>query len=161
MANPVHRGDLPALAGLLALPFSAGILGSIATASEVRGWYATLAKPAFNPPSWVFGPVWTTLYILMAVSLWLVWRSPAPGARASRIIWFVMVALNAAWSPVFFGLHRPDLALIVIALYLAALVALMRLLRDQSRPAFWLQVPHLLWVAFAGVLNAAIWRLNR
>lgn len=155
------RGSLPTLAGLVALPFLAGTLGSLATMSEVRGWYTTLAKPEFNPPSWVFGPVWTVLYILMGVSLWLVWRSPSPEARATRVAWFGMLALNAAWSPLFFGMHRPDLALIDIALYLVALSALTRLLWSQSRLAAWLQIPHLGWVTFAAALNASIWWLNR
>lgn len=161
METASARGSPLTLAALIALPLQAGILGSLLTSSEVRGWYTTLAKPPFNPPSWVFGPVWTTLYVLMGVSLWLVWRSPAPEARATKVAWFAMLALNAAWSPLFFGMHRPDLALVDITLYLATLVALLRLLRRQSRPAFWLQVPHLAWVSFAAVLNAAIWWLNR
>ena len=155
------RGNWPTLAGLMALPFSAAILGSLSTMSGVRGWYTTLAKPGFNPPSWVFGPVWTALYVLMAVSIWLVWRSPAPEARMTKISWFAMLACNAAWSPLFFGLRRPDLALVDIALYLVSLGALTRLLWSQSRLAAWLQLPHVLWVVFAGVLNAAIWWLNR
>lgn len=155
------RGNLPTLAGLVALPLLAGALGSLATMSEVRGWYTTLTKPAFNPPSWVFGPVWTALYVLMAVSLWLVWRSKAAESRATKIAWFAMLAFNAAWSPLFFGLHRPDLALIDIAFYLIALAALTRLLWTQSRLAAWLQLPHLAWVTFAAVLNTAIWQLNR
>lgn len=105
METPSPRGSLPALAGLIALPFLAGALGSLSTASEVRGWYTTLVKPGFNPPSWVFGPAWTALYVLMAVSIWLVWRSPAPEAGATKITWFAMLALNAAWTPLFFGLH--------------------------------------------------------
>lgn len=155
------RGNLPTLAGLIALPLLAGALGSLSTMSEVRTWYTTLAKPSFNPPSWVFGPVWTLLYILMGVSLWLVWRSPAPDSRATKLAWFTMLALNAAWTPLFFGLHRPDLALLDIAIYLVALSALIRLLWTQSRLAAWLQVPHLAWVTFAALLNAAIWWLNR
>jgi benzodiazapine receptor len=155
------RGNLPTLAGLVALPFLAGALGSWATMSEVRGWYTTLAKPAFNPPSWVFGPVWTVLYILMGVSLWLVWRSPSPESCTTKVTWFAMLALNAAWSPLFFGMHRPDLALIDIAFYLVALSALTRLLWAQSHLAGWLQLPHLAWVTFAAVLNASIWWLNR
>ena len=155
------RGNLPTLAGLVSLPMLAGALGSFATLGEVRGWYTTLAKPSFNPPSWVFGPVWTALYVLMGVSLWLVWRSPAPESRATKVAWFAMLALNAAWSPLFFGLHRPDLALVDIAIYLVALAALTRLLWAQSRLAAWLQLPHLVWVTFAAVLNAAIWWLNR
>ncbi len=155
------RGNWLTLAGLIALPLLAGTLGSLSTMSEVRGWYTTLAKPSFNPPSWVFGPVWTTLYVLMAVSIWLVWRSPAPEARMTKITWFIMLACNAAWSPLFFGLHRPDLALIDIALYLVALGALTRLFWSQSRLAFALHLPHVLWVAFAAVLNGAIWWLNR
>lgn len=161
METTPPRGSLATLTGLIALPFAAGLLGSLATLSEVRGWYASLAKPAFNPPSWVFGPVWTTLYVLMGVSIWLIWRSAAPEARATRVAWFVMLALNAAWSPLFFGMHRPDLALADLALYLVALGALTRLLWAQDRLAAWLQLPHLLWVSFAGVLNAAIWWLNR
>lgn len=161
METPSARGNLPVLAGLITLPLVAAALGALATMDVVRGWYATLAKPTFNPPNWVFGPVWTVLYVLMAVSLWLVWRSPAPQARTTKIAWFAMLALNAAWSPLFFGLHRPDLALVDLALYLAALGALTRLLWTQSRLAAWLQLPHLLWVAFAGALNASIWWLNR
>ena len=161
MDRPTSRGNLPTLAGLLVLPLLAGALGSLATMSEVRGWYTTLAKPSFNPPSWVFGPVWTTLYVLMAVSLWLVWRSTAPEARRTKLVWFAMVGLNAAWSPLFFGLHRPDLALADLVLYLGTLVWLVRLLRRQSQLAAWLQLPHLAWVTFAGALNAAVWWLNR
>lgn len=156
-----RRGSLATLAVLIALPLQAGILGSLLTMGEVRGWYTTLAKPSFNPPSWVFGPAWTALYVLMAVSIWLVWRSPAPEARLTKVTWFLMLACNAAWTPLFFGMHRPDLALVDIALYLVALGALTRLLWSQSRLAAWLQLPHVLWVLFASVLNAAIWWLNR
>ena len=153
------RGNLPTLAGLVALPFLAGALGSWATMSEVRGWYTTLAKPAFNPPSWVFGPVWTVLYGLLAVCLWRVWRHPEAGT-AKALFWALLLT-NAAWSHLFFGLRRPDLALVDILLYLALLAGMVRELAKLDRGAAWLQAPHLAWVAYASTINAGVWWLNR
>jgi tryptophan-rich sensory protein len=96
----------------------------------------------------------------MAVSLWLIWRAPSPLSDLTKKTWFVMLALNSTWSLLFFRAHSPGLALIDIGLYLVALAALIKLLSQQSRLAAWLQLPHLLWVSYAAVLNATIWLLN-
>jgi len=160
MHLPSSHGSKVTLGILVGLTLFVGGLGSFATVSEIQGWYTTLQKPSFNPPNWAFGPVWTTLYVLMAVSLWLVWRAPTPLSDLTKKTWFVMLALNSAWSLLFFRAHSPGLALIDIGLYLVALAALIKLLSQQSRLAAWLQLPHLLWVSYAAVLNATIWLLN-
>jgi translocator protein len=121
----------------------------------------SLEKPAFNPPSWVFGPVWTVLYAMMAVAAWLVWREAGfGGATAALSLFFVQLALNLAWSGIFFGLRQPGWALVEIAVLWAAILATMILFFRHSTLAGWLLVPYLLWVSFASVLNAALWRLN-
>lgn len=148
------------LCGLLLLCLSVGAVGSASTLPEIKTWYAQLQKPTFNPPNWLFGPVWTTLYVLMAVSIWLVWRSQHPDALKTKIAFFLMLALNAAWSPVFFALHRPDLSLWIIYFYVAALGVFIRYLWRQDRFAAYLQLPHLAWVLFATALNSAIATLN-
>ena len=150
-------GMFLALAGLTLLM---GGLGALATARGVADWYPTLVKPSFNPPNWVFGPVWTTLYLLMAYSMWLVWDARGHLRAVTRITFFGMLVANALWSLLFFGLHRPGLALVDLLLYLALLVLWYRQLRAQDLLAARLQWPHLAWVAFAGALNAAIWWLN-
>ena len=155
------QGRPGALVALIALTLLIGGLGAGATARGVVDWYPTLAKPFFNPPNWVFGPAWTTLYVLMACSMWLVWRSAGPRRLVTRLTFFGMLAANSLWSLLFFGLRRPDLALIDLLLYLALLVLWCLQLRMQSRLAAWLQLPHVIWVGFAGALNAAIWWLNK
>jgi benzodiazapine receptor len=143
---------------------SAGLIGSGAMAEGgFRSWYSLIEKPAFTPPGWVFGPVWTVLYLLMGVAAFLVWQRGLR-SRAVRIAlgWFLgQLVLNALWSPVFFGLHRIDWALVVIVLLWAALVITLFYFSQVSRPAALLLVPYLLWVSFATVLNASIWWLNR
>jgi tryptophan-rich sensory protein len=143
---------------------AAGGIGSLAvTDPGFSSWYATIAKPGFTPPGWAFGPVWTVLYLLMGVAAFLVWQKGL-GSRLVRIAlaWFlVQLGLNAAWTPVFFGLHRIGLALLVIALLWVAIVGTMYYFLRVSRPAGLLLVPYLLWVSFATVLNASIWHLNR
>ncbi len=164
MATPTFRIQRALrLLGSLAVPLLAGALGGWATARGVGGWYPTLVKPPFNPPAWVFGPVWTTLYVLMGVALFLVlekgWRSPGVPAAAS---WFgAQMALNALWSFLFFGARSPGLALLgIVFLWIFLLRTLLLFLRLDRR-AGWLLVPYLGWVTFAGVLNLAIWHLNR
>jgi benzodiazapine receptor len=143
---------------------AAGAIGSLAVVDPgFNSWYTALQKPGFMPPSWVFGPVWTVLYLLMGVAAFLVWQRGL-GTRLVRtaLLWFlVQLALNAAWTPVFFGLHRIGLALVVIALLWAAILVTMYYFFRVTRPAGMLLVPYLLWVSFAAVLNAAIWHLNR
>jgi len=139
----------------VALPLLAGALGA---RFGPDAWYAALVKPSFNPPPWVFPPVWTALYLAMGVAAWLVWRAGARGRPL--VLWSAQLVLNAAWTPLFFGLHRPDLALVDM-LVLWGLVAATVVAFWQVRPAAGaLLVPYLAWISFAAVLNAAIWRLN-
>jgi len=139
----------------------AGFLGSIATTPQVDGWYKTLNKPSWNPPNQVFGPVWTTLYILMGVAAWLVWRSA--DARSTWLplaLFGIQLALNAAWSWIFFKMQRPDWAFVEIVILWLAIVATLVGFFRHSQLAGWLLVPYLAWVSFAAILNFTIWRLN-
>lgn len=122
-------------------------------------WYAELAKPSWTPPSWLFAPVWTLLYAAIAVAGWLVWR-PQRRMNVPLGFWGAQLVLNAAWSWLFFGLHRPALALADIVLLLMAIAAFIITACRVSKPASALLVPYLLWVAFATALNFSIWRLN-
>lgn len=121
-------------------------------------WYAQLDKPVFNPPGWLFGPVWTALYVLIAVAGWRVWRRDSAGWPMR--LWWAQLVLNFLWSPVFFAAHRIDLALAVIIALLAAILGFIAVSWRQHRAAAWLFVPYAAWVAFATVLNAAIFALN-
>jgi translocator protein len=146
------------LAGFVALCLSVAAVGGFATASSVIDWYPTLNKPSWNPPSWLFGPVWTVLYIMMAVAAWLVWKQD--GSRPALILWGGQLALNLAWSFLFFGARSPILGLIdIIGLWLA-IAATIFLFAQKSRVAAYLMVPYLCWVSFATALNAAIVMLN-
>ena len=136
-------------------------LGAWATTPEIDGWYQTLAKPSWNPPSYVFGPVWTTLYVMMAIAAWMVWKPAgyrgAPGALA---LFAAQLLLNLAWSWIFFAWHQPGWAFVDIVLLWAVLLATTVAFFRQSQIAGWLLVPYLAWVSFASVLNFTIWRLN-
>lgn len=147
----------------VALPLAAGILGAFLTVDSVRDWYPSLVRPSFAPPSWVFGPVWTTLYVMMGVASWMVWRTGAgtPEVRGALVIYGVQLALNFAWSPLFFGLRQPALALVDIVLLLGLVAWTVVRFYRVSKPAGWLLIPYLGWVAFATVLNAGFWWLNR
>lgn len=155
----LSRGSAWQLLGLLIACYGVAALGGLSTAQGVREWYPSLAKPPHTPPSWVFGPVWTLLYGLLAVSLWRGWRSD--GAKEAKALFWGLLLVNAAWSHLFFGLRRPDLALVDIALYLALLIGLIRALAKVDRAAAWLQAPHLAWVAYAATINAGVVWLNR
>jgi len=147
-----------ALAGWLVLCFAAASLGGLFLPGE---WYASLKKPSWNPPGWVFGPVWSTLYAMMAVAAWLVWRRGGWAARRRPLTLFlVQLPCNAAWTPLFFGWHRPGLAFVDIVLLWLAIVATVVAFRPVSRAAAWLLAPYLAWVSFAAVLNFTLWRLN-
>ncbi len=144
---------------------AAAAIGGWATASNVNSWYPTLVKPAFNPPSWIFGPVWTTLYLMMGVSLWIMWRATTsmhgePRPMAPLIAFGVQLALNIAWSFLFFTLRNPGAAAVEIIMLWLAILAAIVIFAPFSRIASWLLVPYLLWVTFASVLNISIWRLN-
>lgn len=149
---------LSALLGWVALCFLAP-LSSIWARPDA--WYAALSKPDWNPPGWVFGPVWTTLYILMGVAAWLVWRRGVWRARSGALWLFCgQLLLNALWTPLFFGLHRIDLALVDIVLLWLAIVATVVAFARSSVVAAWLLVPYLAWVSFASFLTFTIWKLN-
>lgn len=138
-----------------------GGLGSFFTAKSVRDWYPQLRKPAGTPPSWIFGPVWTSLYILMALSAWLVWREFGLGARPALLIFFAQLALNAAWSGIFFGLHMLEIAFLQIVILWFAIAFTIFVFYLLVPLAALLLLPYLLWVTYAAYLNWGIWRLNR
>jgi benzodiazapine receptor len=145
----------------IAICLGAGALGAIATTPEIEGWYRTLTKPSWNPPDWIFGPVWTMLYILMAVAAWLVWRPAGIASAATPLMLFaVQLVLNIAWSWIFFGLHQPGWAFGEIVLLWLAIVATTAAFFRSSKIAGWMMLPYLAWVSFAAVLNFTIWRMN-
>jgi len=149
------------LAIIILVCLAVGGLGAIATTPEIEGWYKTIAKPSWNTPDYVFGPVWTTLYVMMAVAAWLVWK-PA-GVKAATLpltLFAVQLLLNIAWSWIFFGAHQPGWAFGEIVLLWLAIVATTVAFFRSSTLAGGLLVPYLAWVSFASALNFAIWRLN-
>lgn len=139
-----------------------GVLSGFATQSSVDTWYAGLNKPFFNPPNWVFAPVWTVLYILMGVAAGIVWARGFYHKWVKTALYFFGFQLlyNATWSMVFFGLQRPLAALVILLILLALIILTIRQFRIVSRTAANLMLPYLLWVLFAGVLNFEIVRLN-
>lgn len=160
--NSSPPGRYLALVVFLVATFAAGAIGSAATFESVRTWYPTLAKPSWTPPSAIFAPVWTSLYIAMAVAAWRAWRVSLPGnAYVTGWLYAFQLILNALWSVLFFGLHRPGLALIDLVLLWLLLVGLLVRLGRRDRLAGVLWSPYVLWVTFAGALNASIWWLNR
>jgi len=145
----------------LILPFIAGAIGSIFTFSEITSWYANLVKPAWNPPNWLFGPVWTILYLMIGISIYLFWQAAEKrNAKAGLEIAGLQLVLNALWSLVFFGLHQPVAALLVIGLLWLSIVSNIEIFRRTSVTAAWWLAPYLVWVSFAGVLNYAVMSLN-
>ncbi|SEN69059.1 TspO and MBR related proteins [Halorientalis persicus] len=139
-----------------------GSLGNLLSLSGVTTWYPTLTTPAFNPPGWVFGPVWITLFALMGTAAWLVWRGGLDdrSVRLALALFGIQFACNVAWSGAFFGLRSPLLGLVVIVALWLAIVATIRAFARVDRRAALLLVPYLLWVSFAAVLNYELWRLN-
>ncbi|MBL8590904.1 MAG: tryptophan-rich sensory protein [Methylobacteriaceae bacterium] len=153
---------LPAalISGLVVV--AAATIGNLATMPAIPTWYAGLVKPSFNPPNWLFGPVWGLLYAMMAVAFWRVLRKPAAveGRTAAIAAFLVQMALNALWSVAFFGAKSPSLGLLVIAALWLAIAATIALFRRVDRAAATLLLPYIAWVSFAALLNGAIWRLN-
>ncbi len=153
--------DIPVLLGLLLLSLAVAAIGGAATASSVTSWYVGLDKPGFNPPNSLFGPVWTTLYILMAVAAWRVWRRRTDeDVRPALTLYGVQMVFNLAWSVIFFGLRQPGLAVIDILLLVATATATGLAFWRIDRPAGLMFVPYVAWAGFATALNIAIWRLN-
>ena len=140
----------------IALVLGGGMLIGIASAPDA--WYAGLAKPPFNPPDWLFAPVWSLLYVAIAVAGWRIWRRRDTGGAMTA--WWLQLGLNFLWTPVFFTLHAPAWALVVILALLAAILAFVALTWERDRVAALLFVPYAVWVAFATLLNASIWWLN-
>ncbi|HEX9182180.1 MAG TPA: TspO/MBR family protein [Burkholderiales bacterium] len=153
--------DYAALALFIAINVAVSALGGWATSASVGTWYQTLAKPAFNPPDWIFAPVWSALYLMIAIAGWRAWRRGAGRElRLGMTIYAVQLALNLSWSFVFFGARLIGPALAVIVTLLAAILANAALFWRLDRAAGALLVPYAAWVSFATLLNAALWRLN-
>lgn len=155
------RNNAGKLVVSLALPFVAGAIGSLATFSNIPTWYAELAKPVLSPPNWVFGPVWTTLYLLMGISLYLVWTAKYKNPKRQAFALFgVQLVLNTLWSLVFFGTHWLWGGVLVILPLLVTIVLTVRKFLLISRVAAYLLIPYVLWVGFATVLNVAVALIN-
>ena len=146
----------------LSICFAAGGIGGLATTQGLDAWYDTLNKPTWNPPSWIFAPVWTTLYGLMGIAVWLVWRGGTrEQVRPAITLFIVQLLLNGVWSVLFFGLQSPVVALVEIVVLWLAIVATTVFFFRRSPIAGGLMTPYLLWVSFASLLNFTIWNLNR
>jgi len=147
----------------VAVPLAVGGLSGFATARGVADWYPTLTKPTFNPPAWIFGPVWTVLYIMMGVAAFLVWRRglEVDGVRIALTVFIVQLSLNGLWSILFFGMQAPGWALVEIILLWTAIGVTTVLFSRVALPAGILLLPYWGWVTFATVLNASLWWLNR
>lgn len=152
----MHRNDIVSLMFFLLLVVGGGLAVGVVTAPGE--WYAQLEKPAFNPPGWVFAPVWTALYVLIAFAGWRVWQRHRTGK--AMYLWWTQLALNFTWSPIFFVAHQIGVALVVVALLLVTAAGFVAVCWHRERLAAWLFVPYAAWVAFALVLNASIVALN-
>jgi tryptophan-rich sensory protein len=141
----------------------AGILGSLFTTPSIPGWYAGLIKPSFNPPNWVFAPVWTTLYALMGIAAWLVYERRRPGAGVKRAlsVFAAQLIVNVLWSIMFFGAHQILGAFVLIVALWILIAATIQQFGKIAKPAAALLLPYILWVSFAAVLNASLYALNR
>lgn len=144
------------------VPLGVGAIGSYFTSESLSNWFTTLNKPSFNPPDWIFFPVWTTLYILMGIAFFLVWNSHTKLDKkyTACAYYWIQLVLNFLWSIIFFGLRNPGLALVDIVLLFIMIAGTIMSFRKVSKTAAWLLAPYILWVAFATVLNFQIWRLN-
>ncbi|RFZ82102.1 tryptophan-rich sensory protein [Mucilaginibacter terrenus] len=147
----------------LAITLGIGIVASLFTRPEIKGWYVTLGKPGFTPPNWLFPVAWTILYILIATAAYLVWkrRDASSTYRTAAVIYTVQLALNFSWSIVFFGMHEIVGGLVIIGLLLIAIILNIAYFAKISKIAAWLLVPYLLWVSYATLLNASILTLNK
>jgi len=145
----------------ISIVFLASALGGLFTANSVSTWYQELAKPFFNPPNWIFGPVWTLLYFLMGISLYLIWISKSNSNKKTALIFFaIQLFLNVLWSFLFFGLQNPFLAFVEIILLWLAIFATIFYFYKINKMSAYLLVPYILWVSFASVLNLSIFLLN-
>jgi benzodiazapine receptor len=155
--------NFPKLITALLIPQVAGILGAVFTTSSISMWYATLERPSFSPPNWIFGPVWTTLYALMGIAAYLVWTNMRAMDREKKKalkLFAIQLVLNTLWSIIFFGQHNIGGALIEIVVLWCAIMSTIMAFAKVSRPAAWLLVPYILWVSFAAYLNYSFWIIN-
>jgi tryptophan-rich sensory protein len=159
MNAPISSGkNILGLCGWVLLCFAAASLGALCPPGE---WYAALQKPTWNPPGWIFGPVWSALYTMMAVAAWMVWKRGGFAAQRRPLgVFLAQLALNALWTPLFFGLHWPGVAFAEILLLGLAIAWTIALFWRVQRAAAYLLMPYLAWVSFAAVLNGTLWRLN-
>jgi len=149
-----------ATAGFSALSAAAAAIGGRITTRNM-GWYRGLDKPAFQPPEWVFGPVWTGLYTLMSLSAARIYKAePSPARTRALTLWGIQLAANAAWSPLFFGAHKPKLAMADMAIMVASVIAYTNEARKVDKSAAWMMAPYLAWLGFAGLLNEEVIRRN-
>ena len=160
MRAPAKRSYVT-LAAFITGCLAVGFLGSLATSSSLPSWYSGIQKPFLNPPNWVFAPVWSVLYILMAVAGWRLWTAESDQRFRLRTLFVVQLILNGIWSPLFFGARNPLAGLIDIVLLWSVLLSLTRTAWREDRTSGLLLAPYFLWVSFAAYLNAAIWWLNR
>ena len=140
-----------------------GVISGLIANTGMNPWFGTLNKPSWNPPAYLFAPVWTMLYLLMGISLWLIWKSntPAPQKSNAIILFALQLFLNFWWSIIFFKFHSPALALADIILMLILILFTIISFSKISKPAAWLLVPYIAWVSFATILNYTIWMLNK
>jgi len=150
------------LFGSIIISNLAGFIGAFATSSSISGWYLYLNKPSFNPPNWIFGPLWTTLYTLMEISLYLIWSKGYKKKKIKSLVdlFLVHLVFNSLWSIIFFGLKRLDIAFIVIIVLWTMIACLINKFWKVSKIASYLLIPYLAWVSFASILNLSIWLLN-
>jgi|GEM_PF-8681 len=159
--NGTQMQQAMGLIGSITLCFGAAGLGAAATSSSVSDWYRTIAKPTWTPPDWIFGPVWSALYLMMAIAAWLVWRRTSWKTSCSALVWFgLQLALNVLWSVIFFGLQHPGWALAEVLVLWLAIAATIKAFWNLSHVAAILLLPYWLWSSFASVLNLTIWRMN-
>lgn len=158
----MKKGDVLKLIFAVVSCELAGFIGSIFTTPAIPTWYAGLVKPALTPPSWIFAPVWTALFAMMGVAVFLIWKKglDKKGVKIALIIFDIQLVLNVFWSVIFFGLKSPGWAFVEIIFLWLAIVAVIIAFAKISRPTAWLLVPYIIWVSFAGYLNYSIWQLS-
>lgn len=146
----------------VAIPVTVGIISGFFTVPEIDTWYQTIKKPDWQPPKWLFGPVWTTLYIMMGIAFYLVWKKPVEPSkkRMAVTLWIIQLVLNFFWSFVFFRQHQIDWALGEIVILWAFILLTIFAFARLNKVAAWLLVPYISWVTFAGILTYTIWELN-
>lgn len=157
----MRTADIAKLIVSIALPLAVGAIAGYYTTKNIPGWYETLQFPSFRPPNSVFGPVWTTLYLLMGIGCYLIWKKPLSPIRSAALrAYGLQLFINGLWSFIFFFFKQIGLAVIVIAILWILIVYMISWFKRLSNWAAFIQIPYLLWVSFATVLNIAIWQLN-